>query len=98
MVLVHVPAFKDQHKIQSRWENREYVVEWQPYPNLPVYVVHPIDGEGYSCTLHQNFLLHINHNLKQDECENAVEGDCSNETTPLPHAEVALPVNWPAKC
>ena len=27
-VLVHVIAFKVRHKIQSRWENREYVVEW----------------------------------------------------------------------
>ena len=25
--------------MQDRWENREYVVEKQPYPNLPVYVV-----------------------------------------------------------
>ena len=35
----------------------EYVVEQQPYPNLPVYVVCPIDGEGCSHTLHWNFLL-----------------------------------------
>ena len=61
-VLVHVTAFKG--KIQSRWENREYVVEWQPYANLPVYVVCPIDGEGCSCTLHRNYLLPINHNLE----------------------------------
>ena len=47
MVLVHVTTFKGRHKIQSRWENREYVVEWQPYPNLPVYVVCFIDpGAG----------------------------------------------------
>ena len=26
-VLVHVTAFKGHHKIQDRWENREYVVE-----------------------------------------------------------------------
>ena len=25
--LVHVTAFKSCHKIQDRWENREYVVE-----------------------------------------------------------------------
>ena len=48
MVLVCVTTFKGQHKIQSRWENRKYLVECQPYPNLPVYVVHPIDGEGHS--------------------------------------------------
>ena len=48
MVLVHVTAFKGRHKMQDRWENREYVVEKQPYPNLPVYVVCPRDGEGCS--------------------------------------------------
>ena len=74
MVLVCVTAFKGRHKIQSRWENMEYVVEWLPYPNLPVYVVHLIDGEGSSHTLHQNFLLPISHNLEQEEGENVVEG------------------------
>ena len=48
MVLVHVTALKGHHKIQDRWENREYVVEKWPYPNLPVYVVCPRDGEGCS--------------------------------------------------
>ena len=52
MVLVHVTAFKGRHKIQSRWENREYVVEWHPYPNLPMYVVCPTDREGCSHILH----------------------------------------------
>ena len=41
MVLVCVTAF-----------NREYVVEQQPYPNLPVYMVCPIGREGHSHTLH----------------------------------------------
>ena len=45
-VLVHVTAFKGHHKMQDRWENREYVVEKWSYPNLPVYVVCPRDGEG----------------------------------------------------
>ena len=45
-VLVHVTAFKGHHKMQDRWENREYVVEKWPYPNLPVYVVCPRDREG----------------------------------------------------
>ena len=48
MVLVHVTTFKGHHKIQDRWENREYVVEKWSYPNLPVYVVCPRDGEGHS--------------------------------------------------
>ena len=65
-VLVHVTAFKGRHKIQSRWENRQYVVEWQLYPNLPIYVVCPIDGEGHSHTLHWNFPLPISYNLEQE--------------------------------
>ena len=65
MVLVHVTTFKGRHKIQNRWENREYVVEWQPYPNLPVYVVCPMDGEGCSQTLHRNYLFPISPNLEQ---------------------------------
>ena len=53
MVLVCVTTFKGHHKIQDRWENREYVVEKWPYPNVPVYVVCPRDGEGCSQTLHR---------------------------------------------
>ena len=52
-VLVWVTAFKGHHKIQDRWENRKYVVENWPYPNVPVYVVCPRDGEGWSWTLHR---------------------------------------------
>ena len=65
-VLVHSTAFRARHKIQIRLENRKYVVEWQPYPNLPAYVVHPIDGEGCSHTLHRNYLLPISHNWEQE--------------------------------
>ena len=53
-VLVCVTAFKGCHKIQDKWENREYVVEKWPYPNVPIYVVCPRDGKGCSQTLHRN--------------------------------------------
>ena len=46
MVLVHVTAFKGCHKIQDQWENMEYIVEKQPYPYVPVYVVWPGMGKG----------------------------------------------------
>ena len=61
-ILVHVTAFKGHHKILDQWKNREYVVEKQPYPNVPVYVVCPRDGEGHSQTLHMNYLLPISSN------------------------------------
>ena len=70
MVLVHVTAFKEHHKIQHQWENREYVVERWPYPNVPVYMVCPGDGEGHSWTLHMNYLLPISSNIEQDEKDN----------------------------
>ena len=66
MVLVHVTAFKGHHKIQDRWEDREYVVEKQPYPNVPVYVVFLRDWEGCSQTLHRNYLLPISPNTGQE--------------------------------
>ena len=50
MVLIHVIAFKGHHKIQDRWENREYVAKKWPYPDVPVDVLCPRDGEGCSWT------------------------------------------------
>ena len=94
MVHVCVTTFKGRHKIQSRWENREYVMEWQPYPNLPVYVVHPIDSEGHRHTLHRHYLLSISNNLEQEADDNSVEGDGpSVEPTPVLHENDALPAN-----
>ena len=82
-VLICVTAFKGHHKMQDRWENREYVVETWPYPNLPVYVVCPRDGEGCSQTLHRNYLLPINSNMGQDEADGSEER-VKNNTSPTP--------------
>ena len=87
MVLVHVTAFKGRHKMQNRWENREYVVEKWPYPDLPVYVVCPRDGEGHSQTLHRNFLLPITSNMVQDETDEP-EDRVENDTTLTPAPSV----------
>ena len=83
MILVHVTTFKGHHKMQDRWENREYVVEKWPYPNLPVYMVCPRDGEGCGQTLHRNYLLPINSNMGQDEADVAEER-VENNTSPTP--------------
>ena len=87
-VLVHVTAFKGCHKMQDRWENREYVVKKWPYPNLPVYVVCPRDGEGCSRTLHRNYLLPINSNMGQDETDGSEER-VKNNTSPTPVPSVS---------
>ena len=85
MVLVHVTSFKGHHKMQDWWENREFVVEKQPYPNVPVYVVCSRDGEGHSWTLHRNYLLPISPNLEQGKMEKPVVGVGNNTSlTPVP--------------
>lgn len=103
MVLVHVTAFKGHHKMENRWENREYVVEKWPYPNIPVYVVCPRDGEGCSWTLHRNYLLPISCNVGQDEADRSEERVKNNTSlTPVPSADKILqdspdqppPVRW----
>ena len=81
MVLICVTAFKGLHKIYDRWENREYVVEKWPYPNVPVYVVCPRDREGCSQTLHRNYLLPINSNLEQGKKDEPMVG-VGNDTSP----------------
>ena len=85
MVLVCVTTFKGHHKMQDWWENREYVVEKQPYPNVPVYVVCPRDGQGHSQTLHRNYMLPISPNLEQSKMDKPVAG-VENDTslTPVP--------------
>ena len=83
MVLVHVTTFKGHHKMQERWENREYVVVKWPYPNIPVYVVCLRDGEGHRWTPHRNYLLPINSNMGQDEADGSEER-VKNNTSPTP--------------
>ena len=83
MVLVHATAFKGHHKMQNQWENREYIVEKWPYPNVPVYMVCPRDGKGCSWTLHRNYLLPFNPNLEQNKMDKPVAG-VGNDTSPTP--------------
>ena len=89
MVLVCVNTFKGHHKIQDRWENREYVVEKWPYLNIPVYVVCPKDGEECSQTLCRNYLLPINSNIGWDEKDAPMAGIESNPPTAVPPSEPA---------
>ena len=88
MVLVHVTAFKGCHKIEDRWENREYVMEKRSYPSMPVYVVCFRDGEGHSQTLHRNYLLPINSNIEQGKMDEPMAGLGNNiSLTPVPSVD-----------
>ena len=90
MVLVSLTAFKDHHKIEDKWENREYVVEKWPYPYVPVYVVCPRDREGCSHTLHRNYMLPINSNIEQGKMEKPMAGVGNNiSLTPAPSVDNA---------
>ena len=59
-------------------------MEKQTYPDVPVYVVCPRDGEGCSQTLHRNYLLPINSNIGQDEKDAPMAGvESTNPSTPV---------------
>ena len=88
MVLVHVTAFKGCHKIQDQWENKVYVVERWPFPNVPAYVVCPKDGKGHSWTLHRNYLLPISSNLEQAGDDTPVAGvEQTRTSAPAPSVD-----------
>ena len=54
-------------------------------PNVPVYVVHPRDGEGCSWTLHRNYLLPISPNLEQTKKDAPVAGvEHTSTSAPVP--------------
>ena len=60
-------------------------MEKHPFPNVPVYVVCPRDGEGCSQTLHRNYLLPISSNIGQDEKDASMAGvENNNTSTPAP--------------
>ena len=60
-------------------------MEKWPYPSVPVYVIHPRDGEGHSWTLHGNYLLPISPNIQQDMKDKPVAGvEDNNASTPAP--------------
>ena len=66
-------------------------MEWWPYPNLPVYVVCPTDGERHSQTLHRNYLLPIGYNLVQVGDDNLVVAvEAIDKPTPVPPADSRL--------
>ena len=58
-------------------------MEKWPYPNVPVYVVHPRVGDRGSQTLHRNYLLPINSNIGQDE-KDAPLARVENNNTSIP--------------
>ena len=77
LVLVKQTAWKGRHKIQDRWEDREYQVVDQPTPGIPVYTVKSLAG-GQTKVLHRNLLLPLQGRLRQ-EGETVGEGVTDSE-------------------
>ena len=77
LVLVTQTAWKGRHKIQDRWEDREYQVVDQPTPGIPVYTVKSLAG-GQTKVLHRNLLLPLQGRLRQ-EGETVGEGATDSE-------------------
>ena len=77
LVLVKQTAWKGRHKIQDRWEDREYQVVDQPTPGIPVYTVKSLAG-GQTKVLHRNLLLPLQGRFRQ-EGETVVEGVTDSE-------------------
>ena len=65
LVLVKQTAWKGRHKIQDKWEDREYQVVDQPTPGIPVYTVQCLTG-GPTRVLHRNLLLPLLGRLRQE--------------------------------
>ena len=65
LVLVKQTAWKGRHKIQDKWEDREYQVVDQPTPGIPVYTVKYLTG-GQTKVLHRNPLLPLQGRLRQE--------------------------------
>ena len=53
--------FDGRHKLSNKWEEDPYIVESQPNPDIPIYIVKKTNGEGRKRTLHRNLLLPIGH-------------------------------------
>ena len=56
-VLVKNVGLKGRHKLADRWSKTVYRVHRRVSPDMPVYVVCPVDGDGPNRTLHRNMLL-----------------------------------------
>ena len=77
LVLVKQTAWKGRHKIQDKWEDREYQVVDQPTPDIPVYTVQCLSGDQTK-VLHRNLLLPLQGRLRQ-EGETVGEGVTDSE-------------------
>ena len=53
-MLVKIIKFDGRHKLSNEWEENPFIVEGQPNPDIPVYIVKKENGEGRKRTLHSD--------------------------------------------
>ena len=56
-VLVKTLGLKGKHKLADKWEKDPYIVQSQPNPDIPVFVVKRENGRSKERTVHRNLLL-----------------------------------------
>lgn len=62
-VLVENLGLRGEHKLQSRWNQLQYVVV-NKYQDLPVYMVKPESGMGHTRVIHRDHLLPIGQTVR----------------------------------
>ena len=97
IVLVKQVAFTGKHKLEDRWEDQEYSVLEQPFPDIPVYKVQNTDS-GDIRILHRNLLLPVLSSMDTDSgIELGDETDSSDEESEQPSAPLAGGTSSPDK-
>ena len=82
-VLVRKVGIKGKHKLADIWESCTYIVQSQPMPDVPVYVVQKEGSKAKPRTLHRNMLLPF-HGLPH------IEEDIPKRSTVTPQQQVEV--------
>ena len=82
-VLVRKVGIKGKHKLADIWESCTYIVQTQPMPDVPVYVVQKEGSKAKPRTLHRNMLLPF-HGLPH------IEEDIPKRSTVRPQQQVEV--------
>lgn len=86
-VLVKKEGFKGKHKLADIWELSPYIVQSQPMPDIPVYIVQKENSNSKPRTLHRNMLLPF-CGLPCPDIESR-EDQSKRKPVPQPPAEVS---------
>ena len=85
-VLVRVLAFEGKCKLANKWNGEIYVVESQPNPDIPVYVLYNEADRSSRRMLHRNHLLPIGRTAddRSDTQDTANDQPVTSKRRPVP--------------